>query len=374
MFDALRTRGLGRGLSGRGVAVVLVVLVGLAVALPFVASAYVTGLMALFVPLVILAVAVDLLWGENRIVSFGHGVFFTLGAYAGGLVLRGETGNVVDRTADLLSATAQPSAFERVLSTLNEIQVAGVPVPGLLIAPLLCGMLGLLIGAMVFRTGSPEVYVPLVTLGAGVIAALALNDVQALGGSNGLGAVPSYTEGTSLGLNGSYIFGVAAVALVYAGYWAFRRSRRGAMWRATGDDPVRMEALGHHVHRMRALGFAASAALAGLAGAVYVGAAGYIGPASAGVAFSTQALIWVAVGGVGTFLGPLVGVMFVKWGEYLLASVLGLAESWQLFLGVILVTVVLVAPKGITGLPGQLGTALTSRRRAPEAVRQPSIP
>lgn len=364
-------RGLARGLSGGQAAVVLGVIVAVGVLLPFIASGYVIGLMAMFVPLVMLAIAIDLLWGENHLVSFGHGAFFAGGAYIAGLILRGQTGNVADANTNLLSGGGGASGLGHLLMTLHGVELAGVPLLGLVIAPLACAVVGLLIGAAVFRIGSPEVYVPLVTLGFGVIAALALNDVSELGSSNGLSSVPGYTQGTSLGQSGEYFFGVAFVLLTYVGYWLFRRSRAGTRWRAIGDDPLRMEALGHNVYRVRTFGFAASAALAGLAGAVYVGAAGYIGPTSAGVTFSTQALIWAAVGGVGTLLGPLVGVLFIKWGEYLLSSVLGLADSWQLFLGIVLMVVVIVVPEGMTGLPRRLRSGLRRRERMTPVPRTP---
>ena len=126
------------------------------------------------------------------------------------------------------------------------------------------------------------------------------------------------------------------------------------VYRSSGDDPIRLEALGYRVRLIRAYGFAASTALAGLAGALYVSASHYIGPQTAGVIFSAQALIWVAVGGVGFLFGPLIGTLAVKWGEYYLSSRLGLQDSWPLFLGIILILVVVVAPQGLAGLPQQI--------------------
>jgi ABC-type branched-subunit amino acid transport system permease subunit len=134
------------------------------------------------------------------------------------------------------------------------------------------------------------------------------------------------------------------------------------VWRALGDDPVRTEALGYSIRRLRALGFGASTALAGAAGALYAGTSNYIGPSLAGVLFSTQILIWLAVGGTGTLMGPLIGVMVVKWGEHYLSSDLGFEESWQLFLGVMLIVVVLVAPSGLAGLPRQVRLARSRGR------------
>jgi urea transport system permease protein len=349
-----------RGRRGTGIAVLVV-----AALLPFVLSDFLLKQMALFLPLVILAIGVDLLWGENRLVSFGHGAFFALGGYVGGLILSGAPGNVVGAQSSFLTGADSKPLLDRALEALNAVQLGGVPLLALLVAPLVTGLIGLVIGAVMFRVASPEIYVPLLTLGISVLASLALNDVAALGGSNGLGGIPSYTDTlTATGATGvsTYLFNACVLAAVMVGYWLFRRSDAGVVWRALGDDPVRTEALGYSIRRLRALGFGASTALAGAAGALYAGTSNYIGPSLAGVLFSTQILIWLAVGGTGTLMGPLVGVMVVKWGEHYLSSDLGFEESWQLFLGVMLIVVVLVAPSGLAGLPRQVRLARSRGR------------
>jgi urea transport system permease protein len=340
-------------------------LVVVAVLIPFVLPALYLSLFALFLPLVIMAIAVDLLWGENHIVSFGHGAFFAGGAYIGGLILKGAPGDVVGQQTQFLQSAGQAPLLDRTLEALNGVQIAGAPFLALVIGPLVVGVAGLLIGAVMFRVGSPEVYVPLVTLGIGVIAALAFNRVPALGGSNGLSGVPSFTDdlaGTSPATV-NYVFNAVWVGIVMVAYWAFRRSRAGRTWRALGDDPVRLESLGYPARRLRAYGFGASTALAALAGVLYVSSSNYMGPAFANVLFSTQALIWAAVGGVGTLLGPLIGTMAVKFGEHFLSSDLGLEESWQLFLGLLLIAVVLFAPKGLSGIEEQVRTRGRRRER-----------
>ena len=335
--------------------VTALVIVAVALAIPFVLPELYISLFALFFPLVILAIAIDILWGENRIVSFGHGAFFAGGAYIGGLVLKGRPGDVVGQQTQFLTTAGEEPLLNRTLDALNGVQIAGAPVLALVLAPLIVGIVGLIIGAIVFRVGSPEVYMPLVTLGIGVIASLSFNRVPALGGSNGLSGVPSFTdELAGGGVEVRYFFNAGWVALVMLAYWAFRRSRGGRTWRALGDDPVRLESLGYATRRLRAYGFGVSTALAALAGVLYVGSSNYIGPAFANVLFSTQALIWAAVGGVGTLLGPLIGTLSVKWGEYFLSTELGLEQSWQLFLGLLLIAVVLFAPKGLSGIEEQI--------------------
>jgi urea transport system permease protein len=327
---------------------------------PLLVSDFTIGLLALWLPFVMLAISLDLLWGENRIVSFGHGAFFAGGGYVAGLLLRGPQADATGVNYALLSGgDGGSSTFDRVLHALSGIQVKGVPLLAFALPVALCGLVGLLVGAAVFRIGSVEVYAPLVTLGVGVIAATVFLKLAVIGGSNGLSGIPPYTRRIAGGSQVSiYVFNAVWLALVYAGYAAFRRSRAGRRWRAAGDDPIRLEALGVNVRRLRALGFAASAALAGLAGALYVGASGFMSADTAGVVFSVQALIWLAVGGPGALFAPLVGVLAIQLADHQLSE--RLQDTWQLLLGVLLIVVVLGAPRGLTGLAD--GAAAAARR------------
>jgi len=362
-------RSSGRLLPGtatkKGQAIFALALAMLGVVFAFVLADFPLRLMALFFPFAILAYSIDLIWGENRIVSFGHGAFFVGGAYVGGLILLGGPYDIVGGHTQFLETAAEEPVVDRVLKALHGPSVRELPIFALILPPLVTGFAGFLVGAIMFRVGSPEVYIPLATLGIGVIAALEFNEVATIGASNGLGGVPPFTQGFH-GDNPTvalYGFNATALALVIVGYWLFRRSRIGLMYRSSGDDPIRLEALGYRVRLIRAMGFAASTALAGLAGALYVGTSAYIGPQTAGVLFSAQALIWVAVGGVGTLLGPVLGVLAVKWGEQYLSSDLGLEKSWPLLLGIILIVVVVAAPRGMAGIPDQLRW-LSQRARA----------
>lgn len=332
-----------------------------AVIAPLVLSGFTTGLLALWLPFVMLAIALDLLWGENRIVSFGHGAFFAGGGYVAGLLLRGPQADATGTNYALLSAgSAGGSTWDHVLRALSSVQVAGVPLLAFALPVLLCGLVGLLVGAAIFRIGSVEVYAPLVTLGVGVIAATVFLKLAVIGGSNGLSGIPPYTRRIAGGSQVSiYVFNAAWLAAVYVGYAAFRRSAAGRRWRAAGDDPIRLEALGVDVRRLRALGFAASAGLAGLAGALYVGASGFMSADTAGVVFSVQALIWLAVGGPGSLFAPLVGVLAIELADHQLSE--RLQDTWQLLLGVLLIAVVLGAPRGLTGLAGSAAAVVRDR-------------
>jgi len=333
-------------------------------------------LMALFLPFALLALSVDLLWGENRLVTFGHGAFFALGGYVGGLILVGRPYDPAGGAAALLEEGGEPSAFERVLDALHGMTVAGLPVAALVLPMVACAAIGLLVGLVVFRAASPEVYLPIITLGLCVVAGIVFNELEFIGASNGLAGVPEFTAEIAPGSGTApYFFNLAVVVLAFAAYAGFRSGPRGWTWRALGDDPVRLEALGHPVARLRAQGFAVSCALAGLAGALYAATSNFMSPSLASVTFSAQALIWAAVGGVGTLLGPLVGTLVVKWGEEWLSSSLGLQDAWPLLLGLLLVLVVLVAPGGLMGGRGDVVRRLwRAKPAAPPGLRRRPVP
>lgn len=342
------------------------VLVVLAILAPLLLSQSSLRLTALFLPLALLAMSVDILWGENRIISFGHGAFFAAGGYIGGLILIGHTYNPISGAASFLEQGGSSSGLDRLLGHLHDISIAGLPVPALLVPPLVVGAIGLIIGMIVFRVTDPEIYLPLITLGITVVAGLWFNDVDGIGGSNGLGGIPSFTKDIAGGgTTVQYVFNAAFVVAALIGYAVFRQSQRGATWRALGDDAVRLEALGYPVRRIRAYGFAVSVAIAGLAGSLYAATAGVIGPGLADITFSAQPLIWVAVGGTGTLLGPVVGTLVVQWLQQLLSVDLGLQNSWQLFLGLALIFIVLLAPGGLLGSRREGILARLPRRRPP---------
>ncbi len=336
----------------------------LAVALvPAVFSDFSVGLVAQWLPLVVLAISLDLLWGENRIVSFGHGAFFAGGGYIAGLLLRGPQSDTTGANYALLGEGSGRSGFDAVVDALSAPQLAGVPLLAFVLPIVLCGLVGLLVGFVIFRIGSVEIYAPLVTLGVGVIAATVFLKLSVIGGSNGLSGIPPYVDG---GPTAVYWFTAIWLLAIYVAYAVFRRSRAGRRWRAAGDDPIRLDALGVHTRRLRAVGFAASTALAGLAGALYVGVSGFMSADTAGVLFSVQALIWLAVGGPGSLFAPLVGVLAIQLGQHELSE--QLQETWQLLLGVLLIAVVLGAPRGLTGLAGS-GVAALQR-----LIARPSHP
>jgi urea transport system permease protein len=108
---------------------------------------------------------------------------------------------------------------------------------------------------------------------------------------------------------------------------------------------------------MLALGV--SCGLAGVAGAIYL-PTGVVTPAQMSLEFSTLAIIWVALGGRGTLIGPVLGAVALNWIQnYLSGSLLTLST---LVTGVLLTLIVLLWPDGVMGALRRLGAIV--RRKA----------
>ena len=100
----------------------------IAVVFPFVLSTFSLSLFALFFPFAILAYSLDLIWGENRIVSFGQGAFFVGGAYIGGLILIGHPYDIVGGHTKFLEESTAVPLLNRIISGLHDPSVAGLPI------------------------------------------------------------------------------------------------------------------------------------------------------------------------------------------------------------------------------------------------------
>jgi branched-chain amino acid transport system permease protein len=110
----------------------------------------------------------------------------------------------------------------------------------------------------------------------------------------------------------------------------------------------RAEHLGIPIFRDRVIAFTLSAVVSAVAGCLSAPWMSSVSPDRVGILLSTQVLVWVAVGGRATLLGPFVGAVALTYGQDVLASSMG--ESYLLLLGVLFILSVLLVPNGIAGL------------------------
>jgi urea transport system permease protein len=145
-------------------------------------------------------------------------------------------------------------------------------------------------------------------------------------------------------------------------------TRFGKIQRAVRDSENRVLFSGYAAANFKLFVFVVSAIIAGLAGALYVPQVGIINPSEMAPDKSLEAVVWVAVGGRGTLIGPIVGAIVVNalksWATR------AFPDLWLIILGAMFAVVVLFLPKGLVGLPAQLlslykrGTAFLKRMSA----------
>ena len=137
-------------------------------------------------------------------------------------------------------------------------------------------------------------------------------------------------------------------------------SRFGKALTAVRDAESRMRFLGYRVERYKLFVFVLSAAMAGIAGALYVPQVGIINPSEFAPGNSIEAVLWVAVGGRGTLIGPVIGAFLVNFGKTWLTG--ALPEVWLFALGALFIVVTLLLPKGVVGLWNQFMNRSRERR------------
>jgi urea transport system permease protein len=323
-----------------------------------------------FLAYAILALGLDLLWGYAGVLSLGHGVFFGLGAYAMGMHLMLEIG----QQGVYQSALPDFMVWNRV----TELPLFWRPfhsglftLAAIVIVPALCA---LVFGFLAFRSRIRGVYFSIITQAFALSAWLVFNrNEMNLGGTNGLAdfkTVFGFRLNEAATQRGLFV--VTALTLA-AAYWLCRwitRSRAGRVLVAIRDSETRVLFSGYSPARYKLFVFVVSAALAGVAGALYAPQVGIITPAKLGVLPSIEMVVWVAAGGRGTLTGAVVGAVGVNWLQSWLTT--SYPDLWLLVLGALFMGVVLFFPDGVVGAVQQVAARL--RRPRPVAAALGTTP
>ena len=319
---------------------------------PLRVSDFTLNLFGKFLTYAILALGIDLIWGYTGVLSLGHGVFFGLGAYAMGMHLMLEIGakgvyqNVLPDFMVWNRVTELPLFWKPFYSAWFTV-LAVVAVPGVVAA---------VFGFLTFRSRIRGVYISIITQALALCSWLTFNrNSLNLGGTNGLSGFKTMF-GFSLNESATQRALYVATALSLCGAYLLCRwivrSPAGRVLVAIRDSETRVLFCGYSPAAFKVFVFMISAMLAGVAGALYVGQVGIITPARIGVLPSIEMIIWVAVGGRGTLIGPVVGAFGVNWLQSLLTT--HYPDLWILVLGGMFVTVVLFFPDGVVGTAQKL--------------------
>jgi branched-chain amino acid transport system permease protein len=271
---------------------------------------------------IIFSLSYNILLGQTGMLSFGHAVYYGLGGFLA-------------------------------IHAMNIVIGDRLPVP-LPLVPLIGGIAGLLFAVLFgwVSTQRSGTAFAMISLGvAELIASSALILRTFFGGEAGIS-----TNRTKLLKLFGWSFGpqiqiyhlVAAWTLIAViAMYALTRTPLGRVCNAVRDNPERVQFVGYNPHVVRYLAFCFAGFFAGIAGALAainfeIANSAYLGAEQSGtVLFATY------IGGVGFFVGPIVGAIFVT---LLSLGLSDLTQVWQLYFGLIFIAVVLFAPGGLTGL------------------------
>jgi len=311
-------------------------------------SGFTLNLFGKFLAYAILALGLDLIWGYTGILSLGHGVFFGLGAYCMGMYLSlaiGSEGVYQSALPDFMvwNRVKELPFFWKPFYSFPFTLAAIVLVPALFAAGF---------GFLAFRTRLRGVYFAIITQALALSAWLVFNrNEMNLGGTNGLTGfkkILGYTLNSVGTQRGLYIVTALVLCAAYMVCRWIVRSRAGRILLAIRDAENRVLYSGYTPSNYKLFVFSVSAALAGIAGALYAPQVGIITPGRIGVLPSIEMVIWVAVGGRGTLIGAIIGAIGVNWMRSYLTS--SFPDYWLYFLGGMFILVVQFLPDGIMGL------------------------
>ncbi|BCH55176.1 urea ABC transporter permease subunit UrtC [Agrobacterium vitis] len=356
--------------------VAIAILIALAILVPILSLAtspdsalhmptYLVALFGKYLTYAMLALALDLVWGFCGILSLGHGAFFALGGYAMGMYLMrqiGPRGTYGDPVLPDFMVFLNWKELPWFWHGFDMFWFAALMV---LVAP---GLLAFVFGWFAFRSRVNGVYLSIITqaMTYALLLAFFRNDMG-FGGNNGLTDFKDIlgfniqADGTRAALFSLSALFLAGSLLVVS---AIVRSKYGKVLVGIRDAESRTRFLGYRVENMKLFAFVVSAMMAGVAGALYVPQVGIINPGEFSPANSIEVVIWTAVGGRATLIGPIIGAVLVNGGKTVFTGLF--PNAWLFALGGLFVAVTLFLPKGIVGTV----TQSLLRRRQDKAVTE----
>jgi branched-chain amino acid transport system permease protein len=260
------------------------------------------------------ATSLNFILGYGGMVALGHAAFFGAGAYVVAML------------------------------SVQGISQALIAWP---VAMLVAGALALVIGLISLRTRG--VYFIMITLAFAQMVFYLFISLRQYGGEDGLNLKgPSLFPGLNLADDRTFYYVVLVVVLACL-WWLNRliNARFGQALQGIRENESRMEALGYPVFRIKLLAFVIAGVMAGLAGALLASHNQFVSPSLMHWTASANLIIMVIVGGIGLRYGGLVGAAVMLWLEEVLRLY---TDYWHLPLGVLLLAIVLFAPRGLAGM------------------------
>jgi urea transport system permease protein len=332
-------------------------------------SSYAMGLVGKFMCYALAALALDLVWGYTGILSLGHGVFFALGAYAHGMYLMRAIGRdgVYQSTLPDFMVFLDWKTYPWYWSMTDNFWYC------MALVVLVPGVLAFVFGYFAFRSRIKGVYFSIITQAMTyAFMLLFFRNDTGFGGNNG------FTDFKRiLGFSVTAPGTKAVLYLVTLGFlvgalllcrWIVT-SKLGRVLQAVRDSESRLMFIGYNPLWFKLFVWTLSAVLCGIAGALYVPQVGIINPSEMSPANSIEMVIWAAVGGRGTLVGPIIGAFTVNGLKSWFTA--AFPDLWLFALGLLFILVTLFMQKGILGLVEKLKRGAPPPEPEPDAVPAP---
>jgi len=266
------------------------------------------------------AISLNLVLRGVGLLSFGHAAFFGIGAYSMALISQ---------------------------------HMPGIPLLLLLLIVALAGCLATSVIGFFCVRANPQ-YFPLLTLAFQMLLyAVALKWRTVTGGDDGMVMMrpdlylPFLETISLMAINNLYYFTLIIVALAISGCYLLLKTPLGNAFFCIRENPTRASFLGYNVFLTKLTAFTISGFLSGLAGGLYALFQEFVSTATMDVHMSFGVLMMLLIGGVGHFLGPVLGVAFMVFFQNWLS---GVTSHWPIFVGIVFIVVVRYLDKGLVGI------------------------
>jgi len=321
-------------------------------------STFTLSLYGKYLTYAVLALGVNLLWGYTGILSLGQCLFFSLGGYALGMNLMlmiGKLGQYKADIPDFMVFLEFPAKYP----TTGGLPPHWIPFKHFWFAALMVVLVpaavAYIFGWLAFRSRIKGVYFSILSQALTYAACLMFfrNDFT-FGGNNGLTDFKTILGHDVNAPNTKRALYICSGVLLLAAYLFCRwltSTKFGLIQRAIRDSENRVLFSGYATANFKLFVFVIAAIISGLGGALFVPQVGIINPSEMSPDKSLEAVVWVAVGGRGNMLGPIIGAVGINGLKSYATH--AFAEQWPYIIGFLFIFVTVFMPKGVIGLPAQ---------------------
>lgn len=324
------TSGVARFIHSNWLVQMIIVLI-LAV-MPFFAERPTLNLLVLIFCMSVYSMSYDILLGYTGIVSFGHALFFGIGAYGVAIFITQTKASMVNLLAGI--------AIALVVSTI----------------------LSFFIGFLSLRV--KNTYYAMITLAFAQVGVILAEKARHI--TNGYDGMTFRIPGILMNKTLIYYAALAFLVIAFALLWKFTNSPTGRVLLAIRENEQRATFLGFNVLRYKIISNMVAGVTACLAGSFYAIHMRFVSTSVLAVGKTVDALLATVIGGVGSLYGAILGTGIINFaGEYLskLAKVNVIFERWYIIFGLLYILIVLFAPQGVLGLFVRLSGKLTAKTK-----------